>query len=419
MFWFFVGLILFILVTVAERALVGLSPHDLEQLRLAERPASRNAYLLGQEDIRSALTALMFAKVFLQVILVVIGCVAFFGSEWIRINLANSATYFGWPEFILWGIASLSLSILLALLFWGIQKTDLFKSSSSTLFWVQRLTPFIYFWKKLFSPVLPKEPQKETHQTGTPHDHSNTTGNSEKREMELLKSIVKFSDVTVKQVMQPRTKVVGVDFRTDFHELLQVVRESEFSRLPVYDDDLDNITGILYVKDLLLHLDAPAEFEWQPLIRTNVMLVPESKRCSELLEEFKQQKIHMAVVVDEYGGSAGIVTMEDILEEITGDIRDEFDEDSEIRYRKLDEYTYLFEGPTLLNDVCRIAGLDAAAFDAVRGNADTLAGLVLELRGDIPKTGVEIPWNGYLFTITAADNRRVSQIKLGLPRLGN
>lgn len=187
----------------------------------------------------------------------------------------------------------------------------------------------------------------------------------------------------------------------------------------MYDDDLDNITGILYVKDLLLHLDAPAEFEWQPLIRTNVMLVPESKRCSELLEEFKQQKIHMAVVVDEYGGSAGIVTMEDILEEITGDIRDEFDEDSEIRYRKLDEYTYLFEGPTLLNDVCRIAGLDAAAFDAVRGNADTLAGLVLELRGDIPKTGVEIPWNGFLFTITAADSRRVSQIKLGLPRLGN
>lgn len=419
MFWFFVGLILFILVTVAERALVGLSPHDLEQLRLAERPASHNAYLLGQEDIRSALTALMFAKVFLQVILVVIGCVTFFGSEWIRINLANSATYFGWSEFILWGLASLSLSILLALLFWGIQKTDLFKSSSSTLFWVQRLTPFIYFWKKLFSPVLPKEPQKETHQTGTPHDHSNTTGNSEKREMELLKSIVKFSDVTVKQVMQPRTKVVGVDFRTDFQELLQIVRESEFSRLPVYDDDLDNITGILYVKDLLLHLDAPAEFEWQPLIRTNVMLVPESKRCSELLEEFKQQKIHMAVVVDEYGGSAGIVTMEDILEEITGDIRDEFDEDSEIRYRKLDEYTYLFEGPTLLNDVCRIAGLDAAAFDAVRGNADTLAGLVLELRGDIPKTGVEIPWNGFLFTITAADSRRVSQIKLGLPRLGN
>jgi len=227
---------------------------------------------------------------------------------------------------------------------------------------------------------------------------------------------VKFSDVTVKQVMQPRTKVVGVDFKTDFHDLLAVVRESEFSRLPVYDEDLDNVTGILYVKDLLPHLDAPAVFEWQPLIRTNVMLVPESKRCSELLEEFKQQKIHMAIVVDEYGGSAGIVTMEDILEEVTGDIQDEFDEESDIRYRKLDEFTYLFEGQTLLNDVCRLTGLDAATFDAVKGNADTLAGLALELRGDIPKTGVEIPWNGFLFTITAADNRRITQMKLNLKK---
>lgn len=418
MFWFFVGLALFFLVTVAERALVGLSPHDLEQLRLAERPSARNTYLLGQEGIRPALAALLLARLLMQVVVVVIGAVLFFGSEWIRITLATSASHFGWPEYVLWGFAALFLSVLLAILFWGIQKADLFRSSSSTLFWVQRLTPFIYFWKKLFNPLLRKEPRKEASQPGTAPDQSTATGNSEKREMELLKSIVKFSDVTVKQVMQPRTRVVGVDFRTDFHELLQVVRESEFSRLPVYDEDLDNITGILYVKDLLLHLDAPAEFEWQPLIRTNVMLVPESKRCSELLEEFKQQKIHMAVVVDEYGGSAGIVTMEDILEEITGDIRDEFDEDSEIRYRKIDEYTYLFEGPTLLNDVCRIAGLDAAAFDAVRGNADTLAGLVLELRGDIPKTGVEIPWNGYLFTITAADNRRIAQIKLGLPRLG-
>ena len=216
--------------------------------------------------------------------------------------------------------------------------------------------------------------------------------------------------------MQPRSKVVGVDFKMSFHDLLAVVRESEFSRLPVYDDDLDYITGMLYVKDLLLHLNAPADFEWQPLIRTNVMLVPESKRCSELLEEFKQQKIHMAIVVDEYGGSAGIVTMEDILEEVTGDIRDEFDEESEIRYRKLDEHNYLFEGQTLLNDVCRITGLDAAVFDPVKGNADTLAGLALEIRGDIPKVGVEIAWNGFLFTITAADDRRISQMKLTLPK---
>lgn len=230
--------------------------------------------------------------------------------------------------------------------------------------------------------------------------------------MELLKSIVKFSDVTVKQVMQPRSKVVAVDFRTNFSELLGVVREAGFSRLPVYDEDLDNVTGILYVKDLVSHLDKPATFEWQSLIRTNLQLVPEAKRVSELLQEFKRNKRHMAIVVDEYGGSSGIVTMEDILEEITGEIRDEFDEESEIRYRKLDDHNYLFEGQTLLNDVCRIAGLAPGTFDEVRGAADTLAGLALELKGDIPKTGTELSWNGYLLTVITADERRIEQLKL-------
>ncbi len=234
------------------------------------------------------------------------------------------------------------------------------------------------------------------------------------RDIELLKSIVKFSDVTVKQVMQPRSKVVAVDFRTQFSDLLQTVRESGFSRLPVYDDDLDNVTGILYVKDLLAHLNQPEDFEWQPLIRTNLQLVPEAKRASELLQEFKRNRRHMAIVVDEYGGSSGIVTMEDILEEVTGEIRDEFDEESEFRYRKLDEYNYLFEGQTLLNDVCRIAGLPPGTFDPARGAADTLAGLALELKGDIPSPGAELQWENYLLTVISADNRKIDQIKLTL-----
>ncbi|MDO8969071.1 MAG: CBS domain-containing protein, partial [Saprospiraceae bacterium] len=239
---------------------------------------------------------------------------------------------------------------------------------------------------------------------------------SEKRELELLKSIVQFSDVTVKQVMQPRSKVVSVDFRTDFHDLLEIVRKSEFSRLPVHHEDLDNVTGILYVKDLVPYLDYDADYEWQPLIRTNILMVPEAKRGSELLQEFKQHRMHMAIVVDEYGGIAGIVTMEDILEEVTGEIRDEFDKESEIRYRKMDEFNYLFEGQTLLNDVCRITGLEPGIFDSVRGAADTFAGLVLELRGDIPLVGTEIAWNGYLFTVTVADKRRIEQLKLTLPK---
>ena len=218
--------------------------------------------------------------------------------------------------------------------------------------------------------------------------------------------------------MQPRSKVVSVDFRTGFHELLEVVRQSEFSRLPVYDEDLDNVTGILYVKDLVPFLDNEDAFEWQTLLRTNMLMVPEAKRGSELLQEFKQQRMHMAVVVDEYGGISGIVTMEDILEEVTGDIRDEFDEDSEIRYRKIDDFNYLFEGQVLLNDVCRLTGLEPGTFDEVRGTSDTLAGLALELRGDIPLIGTEMSWNGFLLTVTVADKRRIEQLKLSLPKGG-
>lgn len=325
------------------------------------------------------------------------------------------------PQETVWFMAALCYAAAFATLLWALKKMDdLPFFQKQPAFLLQGLGPFVLFWKKLFSLIIKKEkPVVEGEESPSPTDMATAnaaSATSEKRELELLKSIVKFGDVTVKQVMQPRSKVVGVDFRTGFHELLAIVHEAEFSRFPVYDEDLDNITGILYVKDLVPHLDKPDNFEWQSLIRTNLLLAPESKRGAELLREFKQQKIHMAVVVDEYGGSSGIVTLEDILEEVTGDIRDEFDEESEVRYRKLDDHNYLFEGQTLLNDVCRITSLDANTFDPVRGTADTLAGLALEIKGDIPKTGAEIAWNGYLLTVIAADNRRIGQLKLTLPR---
>jgi putative hemolysin len=178
---------------------------------------------------------------------------------------------------------------------------------------------------------------------------------------------------------------------------------------------LDNVTGILYVKDLLPYLNHGTGFEWQTLVRPNVMLVPEAKHASELLQEFKQKKMHLAIVIDEFGGTSGIVTLEDILEEVTGEIRDEFDEEHDVRYRKLDAQTYIFEGQTQLSDVCRITGLATNTFDTARGTADTLAGIALELKGDIPKVGEQIEWQGFTLTIIAADLRRLKQIKLVCP----
>ena len=417
---FFLGLLLYCLVLLAESALVALSPQETEQLRSDSSGPSQRVYALAR-DIRPAMAALLLARILLKLLLVVFPAALCVQSPFVRAGLYQLSLQLGIPCAVVWLLAALLLAVAFAGLFRVILLMNFQRLVSGRVVVLLRLLGiYILFWKKLFSPFIRVEkPAGAGEEEPSPSDLAATNAvviASEKRELELLKSIVKFGDVTVKQIMQPRSKVVAVDFRTGFHDLLATVREAEFSRFPVYDEDLDNVTGILYVKDLVPHLDKPDGFEWQSLIRTNLLLAPESKRGAELLQEFKQQKIHMAVVVDEYGGSSGIVTLEDILEEVTGDIRDEFDEESEVRYRKLDDYNYLFEGQALLNDVCRITGLEDSTFDAVRGNADTLAGLALELKGDIPKTGAEIAWNGFLLTVIAADNRRIGQLKLSLPR---
>lgn len=235
------------------------------------------------------------------------------------------------------------------------------------------------------------------------------------QEIDLLKSIIDFGDVTVKQIMRSRVDVVGVDFRIGYEALLDVIRESGFSRLPVYDEDLDNITGILYVKDLLGNRDEGEQFEWQELIRTDVLYVPESKRIQELLKEFQDRHLHMGIVVDEYGGSSGIVTLEDILEEIIGDIRDEFDEEEEVDYEKLDDFNYIFEGKTLLKDACRVTGIDESVFETVRGDADSVAGLLLEILGVMPRKGAEVTHDEYIFKVVAANERRIERVRITLP----
>lgn len=236
------------------------------------------------------------------------------------------------------------------------------------------------------------------------------------QEIDILKSIIKFGEVSVKQIMTSRVDVVAVDFRANYNDLLKIVRESGYSRIPVYENDFDNVTGILYVKDLLGHLNEEVDFEWQQLIRTNVLYVPEAKKIDDLLREFQRKHMHLAVVVDEYGGSSGIVTLEDILEEIIGEIKDEFDDDSELDFQKLDDFNFLFEGKTLLNDVCRIVGIDTDTFDGIKGEADSLAGLILELHGQIPKKDKELLYSPYKFKIVAVNPRRIEKILVTLPK---
>lgn len=234
------------------------------------------------------------------------------------------------------------------------------------------------------------------------------------QEIDILKSVVKFGDVVARQIMRARIDVVAADFRISYHELLKVVRESGYSRIPIYDEDFDSITGILYVKDLLGHLQESDQFEWQQLIRTNMLFVPETKKISDLLKEFQRRHLHMAIVVDEYGGTSGIVTLEDIMEEVIGDIKDEFDDEPEVIFQKIDDNTYIFEGKTLLNDVCRVMGIDTDSFDDFRGDADSFAGLILELLADMPKEGEELIRESFRFKVVSVNERRIEQIMITL-----
>lgn len=232
----------------------------------------------------------------------------------------------------------------------------------------------------------------------------------EKEDRKILEGIVKFGNTDVKQIMKPRTDVDAVESSIGYSELLSTILETGFSRVPVYEGSLDKILGIIHVKDLLAHMDQPDDFEWQKLMRPP-FFVPESKMIDDLLEEFREKKVHLAIVVDEYGGCEGLVTLEDIIEEIVGDISDEFDDD-EIVYSKLDDHNYVFEGKTNLKQFYRVLKIDGDAFEKNKGEADTLAGFILEQAGKIPAKNQKIGFENFEFTIESVDKRRIKRVKI-------
>lgn len=232
-------------------------------------------------------------------------------------------------------------------------------------------------------------------------------------EKNMLEGIVRFGDETAKEIMTSRQDVVTLDISSSFSEVINSVVENNYSRIPVYQDSIDNIRGILYIKDLLPHLGKPDSFRWRTLIRPPYF-VPETKMIDDLLREFQANKVHIAVVVDEYGGTSGIVTLEDILEEIVGEINDEYDEE-EKNYVRINKNTYVFEGKTLLSDLYKILDIDDDTFADVEGDADTLAGLLLELKGDFPKLHERLEYSNFTFEVMEIEERRLSKIKIILP----
>lgn len=231
-----------------------------------------------------------------------------------------------------------------------------------------------------------------------------------KEEQNMLEGIVRFGDETAKEIMTSRQDVIDLDFRSTFPEVLQCIVENNYSRIPVYQNSIDNIRGVLYIKDLLPHLSKPSTFRWQSLIRPPYF-VPETKKIDDLLREFQANKVHIAIVVDEFGGTSGIVTLEDVLEEIVGEINDEYDEE-EKNYVRINANTYVFEGKILLSDFYKVLKLDDETFEAIEGDADTLAGLMLELKGDFPAVHERLEYKNFSFEIMEVDERRISKVKV-------
>lgn len=287
---------------------------------------------------------------------------------------------------------------------------------------------FMFYMYKLFRPlvfvlenstsIIDKRVTKRGHILSVDElSHAidiTTESDAPKQEKSILKGIVNFVNTNVTEIMCQRPDIAAIDIETNFTELLQQIDELGYSRIPVYHESLDEIKGILSIKDILPHIHQLADFKWQELARP-AFYVPESKKIDDLLKDFQNKRTHMAIVVDEFGGTSGLVTMEDILEEVFGEINDEFDED-EIYYSKLDENTFVFEAKMLINDACKYMELELDIFDEVRNEADTLAGLILELNGNMPKQNQELKYHPLTFKIEAVDKRRIKRIKVIIER---
>jgi gliding motility-associated protein GldE len=235
------------------------------------------------------------------------------------------------------------------------------------------------------------------------------TSHEIKDEKSMLEEIIKFGDKTAMEVMTSRMQMTCLDITTDFAEVLRLVIDTNYSRIPVYETTEDNIKGILYIKDLLPHLNQPADFDWRSLIRP-AYYVPETKKIDDLLEEFRSKKIHMAIVVDEFGGTSGLITLEDVLEEIIGEISDEYDEEESF-YQKVNDTTWIFEAKVQLNDFYKVTGLEEENFGEVAEECETLAGLVLEIKGDFPQLNETFDYRNYRFTVLSKDKRRIQKVK--------
>jgi len=392
----------------SEIAFFSLSPTDLNELDEEKNEADAHIQQLRHESERTLATILIANNLVNVTIIMLFGYffdhLVDFGSAW-------------WLEFL-----CMTVLLTFLLLLFGEIMPKVYAGQHALSF-CRGGVGTILFFRKLFYPfasivmssgkLADKVVQKENHLLSVDdlEQALELTDKEElKEEARMLEGIVRFGDETAKEIMTSRQDVVDLDIHSTFQEVLQCVVENNYSRIPVYQDNSDNIRGILYIKDLLPHLTKGGNFRWQSLIRPPYF-VPETKKIDDLLREFQENKVHIAIVVDEFGGTSGIVTMEDILEEIVGEINDEYDED-EKNYVRVNSNTFIFEGKTLLSDFYKILKLDDEIFADVEGDADTIAGLLLEIKGEFPKLHEKIVYEHFTFEVMEMEERRISKVKV-------
>lgn len=393
--------------SASEIAFFSLSPADLEAMDPDKSPLDMLVQKL-RDDSERTLATILITNNLVNVTIIML-------CNYILINLLTFSAE--WLQFL---CVTILLTFLLLLFGEIIPKVY---GSTNPLAFCRKAVKGVMFFRKLFWPIetillksgafAEKVLQKENRQLSIDdlEQALELTDKSDiKDEQSMLQGIIRFGDETAKEVMTSRQDIIDLDIRCSYEDVLKCIVDNNYSRIPVYQDNKDNIRGVLYIKDLLPHLSKPANFRWQSLIRPSYF-VPETKKIDDLLREFQENKVHIAIVVDEFGGTSGIVTLEDILEEIVGEINDEYDEE-EHNYTKLDANSYIFEGKTLLNDFIKILNLPDDEFDDVEGDADSLAGLLLEIKGDFPAVHEILKYKRYTFEVLEIDERRISKVKV-------
>jgi len=342
----------------------------------------------------------------------------------INVAIITLSAYFAWGMFGKSALVFLVLTVIITLIivffgeiipkvyanknrFFFIKKSSIIINVSSVVF-----KPLILFLISISNTFKSKEKVLLESTTEELNRAMNLTIDKETstEEKNILEGIINFGSIKTKEIMKSRVDMVAVDFDFTFEKIAKLINISGFSRIPVYKETIDNIEGILYVKDLIPHLNEPS-FEWREKIRP-AFFVPESKNIDVLFKDFQEKRVHLAVVIDEYGGVSGLVTLEDVIEEILGDIRDEFDFDDDFQFKKIDNNTYLFEGKTSLNDFCKLTKMDKNYFNLVKGESESLGGLLLELNSKIPNKGDKIKFDKFIFTIMSVDNKRIKRVRV-------